>query len=68
MSDTKPASPVAAASAPSPATAKKFKYQIKRSLWDADGNRMPDDVPLELTAEQAQDWVESGAVERIKDA
>lgn len=46
--------------------AKTFPYRINRDFWDDAGDRHPKGEILELTAEDAQDGLESGALSRVK--
>lgn len=45
---------------------KTFPYMVVRDQWDADGNRITKGTQVDLTAEQAMDGVESGALARVK--
>ena len=47
--------------------AKQQKYTVQRDFWDADGQRIAKGAEVEMTAEEAQDGVESGALKRVKD-
>lgn len=46
--------------------AKTFAYRINRDFWDEAGDRHPKGEILDLTAEDAQDGLESGALSRVK--
>lgn len=45
---------------------KKYEYTVERDQWDSDGNRHRKGRVVKLTADEAQDGVESGALKRIK--
>ena len=47
---------------------KKFEYEVQRDVWTADGERIVKGTIAELTAEDAQDGIESGALKRVKTA
>ena len=46
---------------------RKFTYVVQRDVWTAEGKRVRKGTEAELTAEQAQDGVESGALKRLKE-
>lgn len=45
---------------------KTIKCVILRDFWDKDGKRQPAGKEVDLTAEDAMDGVESGALSRVK--
>ena len=47
---------------------KKFEYVVQRDVWTADEERIAKGTTAELTAEEAQDGIESGALKRVKPA
>ena len=48
-------------------TARKFVYEVQRDVWTAEGERIRKGTRAELTAEEAQDGLESGALKRVKE-
>ena len=49
-----------------PPKAKTIPFRIMRDFWDEDGNRHGAGGVIELTAEEALDQIETGALERVK--
>lgn len=47
-------------------TAKAFPYRINRDYWDDNAVRHRKGKVVEMTAEEAQDGLESGAISRVK--
>lgn len=43
-----------------------FEYEVQRDTWTGEGERIRKGTIVELTAEQAQDAAEAGALKRIK--
>src|SRR5690606_30868646 len=46
---------------------KTYAYRINRDFWDEEGERFRKGTVIEMTADDAQDGLESGAVSRVKD-
>lgn len=55
----------AKAEAETPA-AKTYPYRINRDFWDDSGERHRKGQIIEMTADDAQDGLESGAISRVK--
>lgn len=49
-----------------PAAAKTYPYCINRDFWDEHGERHRKGTIVEMTADDAQDGLESGALSRVK--
>lgn len=47
---------------------KKIKCRVLRDVWNAEGERIVAGSEVYLSAEDAMDGVESGALSRVKDA
>lgn len=45
---------------------KKFEYEVQRDVWTSQGDRIRAGTIAELTAEEAQDGIESGSLKRVK--
>lgn len=45
---------------------KSYAYRINRDFWDEDGKRHRKGLIVEMTADEAQDGLESGALARVK--
>lgn len=46
---------------------KSYAYRINRDFWDENGERYRKGQIIEMTADEAQDGLESGAISRVKD-